>query len=137
MPIGGVRMFEDYDEVDDSEAPMVMIGFLSFDDLLQFITWAHETFDDPEDLQEYFSNMAVSSHNHSYKECTRDASLIKKFEHVCDVDDCGYTFVSRNGLKMHKRVAHGIDEDRDFWDIINSSYTNHHKEIRDNLRNSD
>lgn len=121
---------------DDSENPMVVLGFASIDDLINFIDWVNENFDDPEELRTYFEN-TVQQHILEYKQCERTEEAVRKYKHCCDIDDCDLSFVTSSGLKLHKRVAHGVDPDMDFWNIINNSYKNHHKEIRDHLRNSD
>lgn len=121
---------------DDPENPMVVLGFASIDDLIHFIEWVNENFDDPEELRTYFEN-TIQQHISSYKQCERSEETVKKYKHCCDIDDCDLSFVTASGLKLHQRVAHGVDPDMDFWNIINNSYKNHHKEIRDHLRNSD
>lgn len=121
---------------DDPEKHIVMLGFASIDDLINFIDWVNENFDDPDDLRMYFEN-TVDQHLAEYKQCTRTEESVAKYKHVCDIDDCDFSFVTASGLKLHKRVAHGVDPDINFWNIINNSYKNHHKEIRDHLRNSD
>jgi hypothetical protein len=78
----------------DDDQPMVMLGFGSMDDLIHFINWVNNTFDDPEELKAYFEDQ----YGHGYdsdNDCTRSAADSKA------PNDFEFWDIVKNSFKNH------------------------------------
>lgn len=134
----------------DDDEPSYM--FDSLNDLLHFVKWLVEHFEDPQDFEDILSTISTDDslefeealdlilRHPSY--CTRTRHDQQEF---FECADCGAIFATPSGLNIHTAVIHAdkevefeqIKKDDEFWDIINNSYTENKEDINDDLHNSD
>lgn len=79
---------------DDDDQPMVMMGFGSLDDLVHFITWVNNNFDDPEDVKAYFEDQYRIQYQNG-TECNRDVAKDKP------ANDFEFWDIVKNSFKNH------------------------------------
>lgn len=141
---------DDDDFYDDSEEPAYMFNSLS--DLINFVTWLMENFDNPEDFEAIVATITEEQFEEADNEamgledildrlflvdgCTRQRSAETEY---LKCPECGAIFATPSGLTIHQAVLHADSEDspqdNEFWSIIENSYTNHQEETNGDLRN--
>lgn len=131
----------------DDEEKSYMFG--SLHDLLNFVKWLVENFEDPQDFEDIISTISADDslefedaldlilRHPSY--CTRTQPEEQDF---FECSECGAIFATPSGLNIHTSVLHADKEleakrDDEFWDIINNSYTENKEGMNDDLHNSD
>jgi hypothetical protein len=135
--------------MDDEEKSYI---FGSLNDLLSFVKWLVENFEDPQDFEDIILTISADDslefedaldlilRHPSY--CTRAQPEEQDF---FECSECGAIFATPSGLNIHSAVLHADKEledekakkDDEFWDIINNSYTENQEGINDDLHNSD
>lgn len=93
----------DYDDDDDFNEPMVMLGFPSFDDLIHFIKWVNLNFTEPEDLKEYFEEQYRKQHGSN--ECSREVAR--------EESDFKFWDIVKNSFKNHHEGPNANIHDTD------------------------
>lgn len=139
----------DDDFYDDAEEPAYMFNSLS--DLINFVTWLMENFDNPEDFEAIIATVTDEQFEEADAEglfledvleriiypngCTRGQRTEDEY---LKCPECGAIFATPSGLGIHQAVIHADLEDRpddnEFWSIIENSYTNHQEETNGDLR---
>lgn len=115
---------DDEDELDTSYT--MFLGFAEVNDLIKFIEWVNNTFEDPYDLEEWFNNRLREYSGHS---CTQIIAENTP-EFVCE--SCDATFSTSTGLMLHQKNKHrDLLQSDPFWSIINNSYLNHQSGVSD------
>jgi hypothetical protein len=124
--------------------------FNSLQDLIHFVEWLTENFEDPKDFEEGLAGITVDSDDVDFEEmlelvlynleCTRSP---RQAEVVFECAHCGAIFMTSSGLYIHQAVLHSNDEafeqnrDSEFWSIIENSFNNHQEGTSDDLHNTD
>jgi hypothetical protein len=134
----------------DDDEPSYM--FSSLNDLLHFVKWLTENFDNPKDFEEALDSISADD-SLGFEEaldlvlrvspdCTRSKGKEREF---FECPDCGAIFATPSGLNIHCSVIHSdneelsdrIKQDDEFWDIVKNSYTDHQEELDDDLHDTD
>ncbi len=96
--------------------------FHSIEDILIFVQWIKDNFEDTNDYENWFDN-SMDMFIPSEVACTRTTKN-EHFYFACS--KCKAKFSTEAGLKVHDSVLHrGIKktaEDEEFWKIINEGY---------------
>lgn len=127
------------------EEPAYM--FSSLRDLLHFVKWLTDNFDNPADFEEALASIQGREDLdlEDALELLLDVSVCTR--HQRDDDDylecneCGAIFATPSGLRIHQSVLHAeaINKENsdEFWTIIKNSYENHQEGNNDNIHNTD
>lgn len=104
----------------------IMLGFSDVSNLIQFIQWVNDNFDDPEDLHEWFDEKIVEQSNHtSIRGLAGDDPSF-----TCTL--CDSTFSTSAGLLVHQKNLHKDNlQDDPFWNLIRNSFINHQTGVTD------
>lgn len=137
------------DEIFDDNEPAYMFNSLS--DLVNFVTWLMENFENPEDFEAIIANVTESDFEDMDEEALNLEDLLDRLflgepctrKKVTDdgylkCEECGAIFATPSGLTIHQAVLHADSEveaeDTEFWSIIENSYTNHQEETNGDLQ---
>lgn len=140
------------DEIFDDAEPAYMFNSLS--DLVNFVTWLMENFENPEDFEAIIANVTESDFEDMDEEAMNLEDLLDRLflgdsctrkkttdDGYLKCDDCGAIFATPSGLTIHQAVLHADKEveaeDTEFWSIIDNSYKNHHEETNGDLQHPD
>lgn len=134
----------------DEEEPTYMFNSLS--DLLHFVKWLTENFDNPTDFEDALTTISADD-SLGFEEaldmvlqastpCTRSREPESEF---FECPDCGAIFATPSGLTIHCSVIHADNEvvarqaqqDSEFWDIVDNFYEDHKKELNNDLHDTD
>lgn len=134
----------------DDEEPSYMFSSLS--DLLHFVKWLTDNFDNPKDFEDALATISADDSLgfeealdlilQSSTPCTRSREPERE---LFECPDCGAIFATPSGLSIHCSVIHAdnevvarqVKQDTEFWDIVDSFYEDHKEGLNNDLRDTD